>query len=101
MTSKEQPVEIVFDLPSLDDLVARLTRASNRIEAELDELDREVAALESTWTGEAGAAYQVAHREWNEALRTINTTLKNSGRLARAHSTTYAEAEAKIASLFD
>ena len=54
---------------AISDTVARLALTVRRFEDALDGLDAEATLLRSSWSGEAHAAYDRAHHDWDTPIR--------------------------------
>ncbi len=66
---------IRFDSDRHAQLVDALRQATAAIERHLGDLDAAVAAGRAEWTGEARAAYDIAHRQWSDALTRLAANL--------------------------
>lgn len=73
------------ELDELDDVVGDLEACERSLLALVDDLDRQVALLHGTWTGEAAGAQRAAHHEWTRGMtdmRAALTDLRAAARLA-------------------
>lgn len=52
------------DLNHLDEVTARIRSFKDFVEDSLTALDNKAKELSASWSSEAAAAYEVAHREW-------------------------------------
>ena len=74
------------DLDKLSEFVDRLTAFNKASEGVAVEVDRAVAQLKSTWSGDAADAHQDYHRRWiqaEERMRSAAAELKSKA--ASAH----------------
>lgn len=82
------------DLDELDNLTARLRGYQGFLTENLDELERRVRALSSTWSGVAAGAFAAAHRDWEMGVTDVKEGLQALEATAvRAH-TSYSDAVA-------
>ena len=65
---------------AISDTVARLALTVRQFEEQLDTLDAEAARLRSSWCGEAQAAYDRAHHDWDTAIRRMKAALAEANR---------------------
>lgn len=65
---------------AVSDTVARLALTLRQFEDALDALDAEAARLRSSWSGEAQAAYDRAHHDWDTAIRRMKAALAEANR---------------------
>ena len=65
---------------AISDTVARLALTVRQFEEQLDTLDAEAARLRSSWCGEAQAAYDLAHHDWDTAIRRKKAALAEANR---------------------
>jgi WXG100 family type VII secretion target len=65
---------------AIADTVARLALTVRQFEDALDALDAEVTLLRSSWSGEAQAAYDRAHHDWDTAIRGMKAALAEANR---------------------
>jgi WXG100 family type VII secretion target len=70
---------ISFDSGRIEALVLTLDAAATAIQAELDDLDGEVARLRGGWDGAARDAYDTAQREWKVAMDALRDALARAG----------------------
>jgi WXG100 family type VII secretion target len=71
-------VNYTLTLDKMNDLVASLRLAAQRIEAELVRLEQSVDSLRSGWDGCSALAYDTAHRRWRDSLLALNRALDNA-----------------------
>jgi WXG100 family type VII secretion target len=78
--------EIAVDFRALEDGEASLRRAVDEIQVHLEELERCVQELLSTWTGQAAEAYREAQHEWDAAMAGMRENLRElHGLIVTAH----------------
>ncbi|AVL97271.1 WXG100 family type VII secretion target [Microbacterium paraoxydans] len=65
---------------AISDTVARLALTVRQFQERLDALDAEAARLRSSWSGEAQAAYDRAHHDWDTAIRRMKAALAEANR---------------------
>lgn len=65
---------------AISDTVARLALTVRHFEDALDALDAEASRLRSSWNGEAQAAYDRAHHDWDTAIRALKAALAEANR---------------------
>ena len=65
---------------AISDTVARLALTVRQFEEQLDTLDAEAARLRSSWCGEAQAAYDRAHHDWDTAIHRMKAALAEANR---------------------
>lgn len=75
------PGEILYNHAHIAQSAADIGVAAQHIKSELDDLERYVKQLVSTWDGDASTNYQQAQAKWNSAANDINLILQQ---LARA-----------------
>ncbi len=92
--------QIGMSFSRVDDLAVAIAGANEAIAGELDRLEREVAANGSDWTGEAAAAYELAHRQWASAAREMNRVLAETQRATLAITERHRAAEAQARALW-
>jgi WXG100 family type VII secretion target len=80
------------DLSLLDSTTGDLESFERFIDHKLAELDRVVAALHVTWTGQAAGANARAHQQWVEGARRMREGLTAMRRAARTAHDNYRSA---------
>lgn len=93
-------VRFDVDLEELDDVIGRLTGFQRQFERRLEELDRTVADLHLTWTGQAAAAQRKAHEEWARGARQMHAGLVRMTAAARLAHDRYRAAAAANESMW-
>jgi WXG100 family type VII secretion target len=76
------------DLDLLEQSVAEMARCGDALDALLDEVSRQVAALQVTWGGSAAIAQEGAQAEWEAGFREMRDALaamRTAGRAAHGH----------------
>jgi WXG100 family type VII secretion target len=77
--------ELTVDFASIDRLARELSLVNRNIEAILNTLDAQAAALRNEWTGEAWEAFDLAHKNWTAELAAMNAAVERiSAAVARA-----------------
>ncbi|MCV7203563.1 WXG100 family type VII secretion target [Mycolicibacterium peregrinum] len=64
------------DLDRLQDFVSRLSQFDAQAEQVAAEVDRQIATLHGTWTGDAADAHKSQHDEWTAAAAQMREALK-------------------------
>jgi early secretory antigenic target protein ESAT-6 len=85
--------EIQVDGPELAALTSQLQSATKSMSAILADLDQEVSALRSSWTGEAQRSYEIAQTEWTRCMTIMQTALQRFGEVVTETGTGFAETE--------
>lgn len=67
--------KFTIDLEQLDSVIARLSGLVGFVEEQLDELDRRIAELPTTWSGLSADAHADAHNEWSSGARDLRDGL--------------------------
>ena len=63
------------DLDRMHDVVQRLARFDTALDVHLEQLDRRMARLHATWSGDAARAQREAHEEWMHAATSMRAAL--------------------------
>ncbi|GAA3657825.1 pore-forming CpnT exporter EsxE [Nocardioides ginsengisoli] len=71
------------DLERLDATVGDLTAFEAWLDDKLAELERVVAEVHVTWSGQAADAHRQAHREWVDGAREMHQGLREMRRAAQ------------------
>lgn len=80
------------DLDRLADIVEQLARFDRQIEAALEDADRRVDRLHTTWTGEAAVRHRHAHEEWQRGVAEMRDGLAEMRRNAQIAHGNYSSA---------
>ncbi|MDU0327687.1 WXG100 family type VII secretion target [Microbacterium sp. KSW2-21] len=91
---------IRIDFGRVSQTVETLRSASSRMGAELDQLDAQLAAMESGWQGEAREAYSLARTRWEEQMRAMQALLDGCAEVLLRTGTAIADAESALARSF-
>lgn len=70
------------DLDRLADIVDQISKFDQRIESALEDVDRRVDRLHTTWTGEAAVQHRQAHEEWLRGVAEMRSGLAEMRRNA-------------------
>lgn len=81
--------EYSVDLDDLEILISRLTAYQGFLIDQLDELERRVRALSSTWSAAAATAFEDAHRDWAAGVAGVSTALETMRHNAEQAHTSY------------
>jgi WXG100 family type VII secretion target len=76
------------DLERMSDVVERMARFDTALDVHLEKLDRRIARLHTTWTGDAARTQHEAHREWMRAatdMRSALATMRSITATARSN----------------
>jgi WXG100 family type VII secretion target len=65
----------------------------NNLNSKLDDLQRQLQPIVSTWTGQASENYQVQQRKWNEAQTDLSNVLQAIGKSVEAAHEAYTQTE--------
>ena len=84
----------------LDQAADGLHAAVRRIDERLDRLEGELAPLRADWTGEAQQAYELARRQWEQAMREMRDVLDATGRKVAESNAAYRSADLRGAAAF-
>ena len=63
------------DLARLQAVTERMATFDRALDGHLDQLDRRIARLHTTWSGDAAVAQRRAHDEWMRAARQMRAAL--------------------------
>jgi WXG100 family type VII secretion target len=63
------------DLARMQTVTERMATFDTALDAHLDKLDRRIARLHTSWSGDAALAQRRAHDEWMEAARQMRAAL--------------------------
>ncbi len=80
------------DLSMLQEVVDRIGRFENAIDAQLEALDARARRVRSSWTGTAADEYSVAHARWSAGARETHDALAALRRIAATAHGNYAQA---------
>ncbi|MDO3650542.1 WXG100 family type VII secretion target [Nocardia mangyaensis] len=82
------------DLAELEAITARMRALKGFVIDQLAALDSKANAVMSTWTGEAAAAYQIAHQEWADGATDVQDGLAVMEKAAQSAHGNYSTAMA-------
>lgn len=86
-----------IDLTDLDAVVADVEQTETALQELTDDVERQMAALQSVWEGLAADAQKAAQDEWDAGLRAMREALADLRAAARqAHGNYTAGAEANV-----
>lgn len=86
-----------IDTDDLDAVIADVQATENALETLTNDLEKQVAALQSVWEGLAADAQAEAHRTWEEGMRGMRAALAELRASARnAHTNYTAAASANV-----
>ena len=63
------------DLDRMADAVERMAKFGTTLDVQLEKLDRRIARLHTTWSGDAARAQREAHEEWMRAATSMRQAL--------------------------
>lgn len=63
------------DLDLLDETIASMAACGRALDGLLDEVDRRVAELHGTWSGQAASAQATAQQAWEDGFRSMRDGL--------------------------
>ncbi len=89
------------DTEALAETVERMAQFHRAAQALLTEIDATVRNLHITWTGEAAAAHEYAHAQWEHGEALMRDALARLGRAGAAAHHNYQQAAATNASNWD
>lgn len=92
--------DFIITPESLDTMAATLRRELGDIQSTLDELERKIGELESSWDGKARDAYSKAQRDWSAKFNDMKMILNGIADMTERASTRYAEGGAAAAAAF-
>lgn len=78
-----------IDTDDLDAVIADVQATENALESLTDDLERQIAALQSVWEGLAAEAQAEAHKTWEEGMRGMRAALAELRAAARNAHTNY------------
>lgn len=76
-----------IDTDDLDAVIADVQATENALETLTNDLEKQVAALQSVWEGLAADAQAEAHRTWEEGMRGMRAALAELRASARPRAT--------------
>ena len=82
------------DLAQLDELVVHMRRVQDELARLRADLDAQVGALHTTWTGGAADAQALAHRRWSKGAAEVQEALAALHAIAATAHENYASAAA-------
>jgi len=93
-------MEIQVDFGQLSQAANDLSGASQKIQAELDELENVLKPLVNTWEGAAQESYRAAQAEWDKAAQNMQEIAAKMGMAVNAANESYQSGEKKNAARF-
>lgn len=81
--------DYTIDLEELESVIAALEKCERELESLTDDLDRQMAALQSTWEGLSAQAQAEAQQEWGQGMLEMRAALVHMRRAARTASGNY------------
>lgn len=86
-----------IDTDDLDAVISDVQATENALESLTNDLEKQIAALQSVWEGLAADAQAEAHRTWEEGMRGMRAALAELRASARTAHTNYtAAADANV-----
>ncbi|WP_457189529.1 WXG100 family type VII secretion target [Nocardioides sp. P5_E3] len=88
-----------IDTDDLDAVISDVQATENALEALTNDIEKQIAALQSTWEGLAAEAQAEAHKTWEEGMRGMRAALADlraSARNAHTNYTGAADANVKM-----
>lgn len=71
------------DVDELDAIIADVQQTETALEALTDDLEQQIAALQSVWEGLAAEAQLAAHQTWDRGMRDMRAALADLRAAAR------------------
>ena len=85
------------DVDELDAIIADVQQTETALEALTDDLEQQIAALQSVWEGLAAEAQLAAHQTWDRGMRDMRAALADLRAAARtAHGNYTAGAQTNV-----
>lgn len=81
------------DSDQLDELTAQMDDAVDTIEDILDLLEARVQNLRGAWSGDAAAAYERAHRDWDGSVRELDRIARQVAAITKTGSSNFRSME--------
>lgn len=75
--------KFTIDAAELDSVIADVEGTEAALQSLTDDLERQIADLQSVWEGLAADAQQAAQREWNQGMLDMRTALSDLREAAR------------------
>ncbi|HEY3529754.1 MAG TPA: WXG100 family type VII secretion target [Nocardioides sp.] len=85
----------------LDQAADDLRGVVSRIDARLQQLDRDLAPLRTAWIGDAQRAYAAAKQRWDGAITEMRDLLQQTSEQVTRSNSSYRAADARGARSFD
>lgn len=85
----------------LDQAAEDMYATVKRMDERLNRLERELAPLRSDWSGSQQQAYDVAKRQWDDAMQEMRDLLDESRRTVYESNQEYRNADMRGAARFD
>ncbi|KEI45176.1 WXG100 family type VII secretion target [Saccharopolyspora rectivirgula] len=93
-------MEISVNFAALSQAADDLSQTSQKIQAELDQLESYLKPLIQTWEGAAQEAYYAAQREWDKAAANMQEITAKMGMAVNAANEAYQAGERRNAARF-
>ncbi|GIJ26500.1 hypothetical protein Vqi01_16620 [Micromonospora qiuiae] len=91
---------LVVNFAALQQASADIQRASNTLESQLGQLERDAAPLVATWSGEAQQAYEQRQSRWRNASQDLQAMLRDIKVAVDESAADYLDTEKKNVGLF-
>jgi 6 kDa early secretory antigenic target len=91
---------LVVKFAELQAAVSQIDNALNKIQSDLDELERSAAPLVNNWSGDARAQYQARQQKWSSAATELSEILRDIRSAVQQSATDYESAERTNAARF-
>ncbi|MBO0840222.1 MAG: WXG100 family type VII secretion target [Sciscionella sp.] len=75
----------------------QITSLSNAVEQELDELQRQIQVLETSWTGASGSGFEQVKNQWISSAQDMKAVLAKIGTAVGSAAANYEQTEANQA----
>lgn len=86
---------------ALEAAAGQLLSTASQIDDRLNQLESELDALRSGWTGDAQGSYLVAKRRWDAAIAEVIAVLREASALVTQSNSEYRAADLRGAARFD
>lgn len=91
---------LIVNHGSLDQAAADLSAAVRNIDARMNQLENELAPLQSDWTGQAKEQYAISKNRWNTAIYEMLTLLGQTSTSVAQSNQDYIDADRRGANSF-
>ena len=88
------------DSDRLDGLTAQMDGAIDERDEILDQLEARVQNLRGRWDGDAARAYESAHRDWDESIRSLHAIAREVARITKSGSSSFRAMETANAAVW-